>query len=144
MHVRVSRRDWRLSVGTTAKKARARGERVLEDDDGALETYRQITGQTRNTGSAEYYYGVQGAARILTRRGEFDEALKVLNLVDAERLSGGWRGSMLLALGETLAAAGRKDEALKAFRDVLEDESAEAGNRQRAEERIKALNSPAN
>jgi len=119
-------------------------ETVLKDEDAALETYRMIARSKTNTGSAEYYYGVQGAARILTRRGKLDEALEVLNLVGVEKLSGYWRGSMLLALGETLAAAGRKDEAVKAFRDVLEDESAEARNRQRAEKEIEALNSPAN
>jgi tetratricopeptide (TPR) repeat protein len=114
-------------------------ERVLEDDDAALETYREITGQTRNTGSAEYYYGVQGAARILTRRGEFDEALGILNLVDIEKLSGSWRGSMLLARGQTLAAAGRKDEALEAYRAVLADEAALKAHQEAATEAIRGM-----
>jgi tetratricopeptide (TPR) repeat protein len=114
-------------------------ERVLEDDDAALEAYRDITGQTRNTGSAEYYYGVQGAARILTRRGKFDEALASLRLVDIDKLSGYWRGSMLLALGETMAAAGRNDEALAAYRNVLSDDTVTAQHRDAAENAIKAI-----
>jgi tetratricopeptide (TPR) repeat protein len=116
-------------------------ERILEDDDAALETYREITGQTRNTGSAEYFYGVQGAARILTRRGKFDEALEVLDLVDVDKLSGSWRGSMLLARGQTLAAAGRKDEALEAYRRVLADESALKTHQEAAGEAAKELES---
>ena len=46
----------------------------------------------------------------------------------------------LLQLGEPLAAAGRKDEALKACRDLLNDESAAAGHRREAEELIEQLN----
>jgi tetratricopeptide (TPR) repeat protein len=114
-------------------------ERVLEDDRAALETYREIIGQTRNTGSAEYYYDVQGAARILTRRGKFDEALETVNLVDIEKLSGSWRGSMLLARGQTLAAAGRRDEALEAYRGVLADKSALKAHREAATEAIHLL-----
>jgi tetratricopeptide (TPR) repeat protein len=114
-------------------------ERVLEDDDAALETYHEIAAQTRNTGSAEYYYGIQGAARILTRRGKFDEALEVLSLVEAEKLAGSWSGSMLLARGQTLAAAGRKDEALQAFRGVLASKPALDAHRNAAEAAIKQL-----
>jgi len=114
-------------------------EQVLEDDDGALETYREIAGQTRNTGSADFYCGVQGAARILTRRRHYDEALKVLNLADIDNLRGYWRGSMLLALGETLASAGQKDQALATYRVLVADESVEASHRKAAEEKIKTL-----
>ena len=46
---------------------------------------------------------------------------------------------MLLALGETLATAGRQDEALAAYRAAIADDSVEAGHRRTAEERIKAL-----
>jgi len=128
--------EFTSDTGTRMSILRTMGfnrERVLEDDDAALETFREIAGQTRNTGSAEYYYGVQGAARVLTRRGKFDEALEVLNVVDADRLRGYWRGSMLLALGETLAAAGQPDKALAIYRALLADESVEASHRKAAE-----------
>jgi tetratricopeptide (TPR) repeat protein len=114
-------------------------ERILEDDDAALEAYREITNSTKNNGSAEYYYGVQGATRILTRHGKFDEALEVLNLVDIGKLSGSWRGSMLLARAQSLAAAGRKDEASEAYRGVLADESALKAHREAATEAIRLL-----
>jgi hypothetical protein len=114
-------------------------ETVLKNDDLALETYRTIASSKTNTGSAEYFTGLQGAARILTRRGEYDEALKVLKLVDAERLSGSWTGSMLLARGQTLKAAGRKAEALNAYRAVLSSKGALATHRLTAEKAIEQL-----
>ena len=77
-----------------------------QNDDLALKTYRTIASSKTNTGSAEYFTGLQGAARILTRRGEYDEALKVLNLVDAENLGGSWTGSMFLTHSLPLRASG--------------------------------------
>lgn len=106
----------RLSILRTMGSNR---EQVLNNDDLPLEAYRAIAGLNTATGSAEYFTGLQGAARILTRRGEYDEALKVLDLVDAEKLGGSWSGSMLLARARTLEAAGRKPEALNAYRGVL-------------------------
>ena len=114
-------------------------ETVLKDDDLALETYRTIASSKTNTGSAEYFTGLQGAARILTRRGDYAEALKVLSLVDAERLGGSWTSSMLLARGQTLNAAGRKAEALNAYRAVLSSKGALATHRLTAEKAIEQL-----
>ena len=114
-------------------------ETVLKDDDLALETYRTIASSKTNTGSAEYFTGLQGAARILTRRGEYDEALKVLSLVDPEKLGGSWTGSMWLSRGQTLEAAGRKSEALKAYRAVLSSKAAHQAHRKVAEVAIKRL-----
>jgi tetratricopeptide (TPR) repeat protein len=98
-------------------------EENLKNDAAALEAYQQIAGLQRNTGSAEYFRGVVGAARILTKQGQFEEALAVLERVDAENLRGYWRGALLLALGEALEAAGRKEDALVAFRKVLADDT---------------------
>jgi predicted negative regulator of RcsB-dependent stress response len=114
-------------------------ERVLKNDDLALEAYRTIADSTTNTGSAEYFSGLQGAARILTRRGEYDEALQVLDLVDAEKLGGSWSGSMILVRGQTLEAAGRKAEALQAYRAVLSSKQALGTHRNTAETAIKRL-----
>ncbi|MHC4880358.1 MAG: DUF4838 domain-containing protein [Planctomycetota bacterium] len=116
-------------------------ETVLKNDDLALETYRTIASSKTNTGSAEYFTGLQGAARILTRRGEYDEALKVLDFVDPEELGGSWRGSMRLSRGQTLEAAGRKADALKAYRGVVADKSALEPHRRAAEKAAAALES---
>jgi hypothetical protein len=67
--------------------------------------------------------------------------LKVLNLVDLEKLSGSWRGSMRLSCGQTLQAAGRKADSLKAYRDVVTDESASESHRRAAREAAAALES---
>jgi tetratricopeptide (TPR) repeat protein len=116
-------------------------ETVLKNDDLALETYRTIASSKTNTGSAEYFTGLQGAARLLTRRGDYDGALKVLNLVDLEKLGGSWRGSMRLSRGQTLEAAGRKADALKSYRDVVTDESASESHRRAARKAAAALES---
>jgi tetratricopeptide (TPR) repeat protein len=116
-------------------------ETVLKNDDLALETYRTIASSKTNTGSAEYFTGLQGAARLLTRRGDYAEALQVLNLVDPEKLGGSWRGSMRLSRGQTLEAAGRKADALKSYRDVVTDESASESHRGAAKKAAAALES---
>ena len=95
---------------------------------------------SRHKGSATHYRGLQGAARTLLRKGgRFDDAPTALHKADIDRRRGHWRGSMLLALGETLAAAGRQDEALATYRAALADDSVEAGHRKTAEEAIKAI-----
>ena len=100
---------------------------------------KTLASSKTNTGSADYVTGLQGAARIFTRRGEYDEALKVLNLVDAEKLGGSWTASMLLARGRALEAAGRKSEALKSYRAVMSSKGALAAHRRAADEAIKRL-----
>ncbi len=114
-------------------------EANLRNDETALEAYRKNFESKRRIGSADEFRSVQSAARILTRRGKFDEALATLQRADVETLKGFWRHSMLLAQGHTLTAAGRKDEAMKAFRKILEDKSAAAGQRREAEEQIEKL-----
>ena len=56
-----------------------------------------------------------------------------------DNIRGYWRGSMLCALGETLVAAGRKDEALAAYRSVLADDSVEQVHRKNAETAVQSL-----
>ena len=114
-------------------------ETNLKDDDAALEAYRQNYVSKKTIGAANEFRSLQGAARILMRRGKFDEALATLSRANIEKLEGFWRHAMLLSLGETLAAAGRKDEALAAYRAALADDSVEAGHRTTAEEAIKAI-----
>ncbi|MGC9319072.1 MAG: hypothetical protein ACP5KN_13650, partial [Armatimonadota bacterium] len=114
-------------------------ETNLHDDEGALEAYR-LNYETKATiGAANEFRSVQNAAGILARRGEFDEALATLQRANIEGLTGYWRYAMLLSLGQTLAAAGRTDEALAAYREVLQAEDASSHHRQAAEEAVHAL-----
>ena len=82
---------------------------------------------------------MQGIARIQTRRGKFDEALTVLRKVEIDKLSGYWRGSMLLAVGDTLRAAGRKDDAATIYKSVIADETTDLRLRKIAEESLAQL-----
>ena len=84
-------------------------ETVLRNDDLALETEGAIASSKTGTGSSEYCSCLQGAARLLTRRCDYAEPLKVLNLIDPDKLGESWRGFRQPARDKTLAAAGRND-----------------------------------
>ena len=114
-------------------------ETTLADDDKALEIYRQIAESGKNTGSAEYYYGLLGAVRILTKQKHCDDALALLDSVDTGKLKGTWLGSFLLARGDTLSAAGRTGEALAAYRNLLASDSMIPQHREKAEAAIRAM-----
>jgi tetratricopeptide (TPR) repeat protein len=122
----------RLSIQSTLADTY---EKVLEDDDKAIQVYQEIVQTSSNAGSADYFSAVQGTARVLTRRGDFDKALKVFNLIDMQNLHGYWRGSMLLARGSTLTAAGRNKEALQIYRAMQDDPRIEARHKSEAKSR---------
>ena len=114
---------------------------TLKDDARALAAYREIIGMTGQKNTSTYYNGIQAAAHILRKSGKFDDALATLRIVEIDKLLGPWRGSMLLALGETLHAAGRKDEALGAYKSVLTDPTVEPRDRKAAEKGIQDIQS---
>ncbi|MDP6505965.1 MAG: hypothetical protein QF886_20245, partial [Planctomycetota bacterium] len=126
----------RISILTTMGNNR---ETNLQDDGAALEAFRQNYESKKGIGAADEYRSLQGAARILARQGKIDEALATLNRADIEKQKGYWRHAMLLSLGEVLEAAGRKAEALKAYRNVQADESALKSHREKAGEAIKSM-----
>ncbi len=114
-------------------------EMNLQDDDAALEAYRRNYEAKETIGAANEFRSVQNAARILTRQGRLDEALATIHRANIEELKGYWRHAMLLSLGETLAAAGRTDEALSACREVLGAENAQSHHREAAEDAVRKL-----
>ena len=130
--------DSRTRLSLLGAIARNR-ETVLKNEDLALETYREIAASTANRGSADYYFGLQGAARLLTERKQFAEALNILDQVDAEKLGGSWSATMHFSRAETLAAAGKKAEAVKAYLAVLKNKSASQALRTRAETALQEL-----
>jgi tetratricopeptide (TPR) repeat protein len=113
-------------------------ETLLKNDAAALDAYRRIVEQKKNTGSADYFRGIQGAAGILTRSGKFNDALAVLRQVEIDKLHGFWRASLFRTLADTLNAADRREEALDAYREVLKETKAAAADRRAAEDAIKA------
>ncbi|MFK5924920.1 MAG: DUF4838 domain-containing protein [Verrucomicrobiota bacterium] len=115
-------------------------EKNLKDQKAALKAYQQLMDENSSgSGYSEYLGGVQAAARILRDQKKYDESLIALRHVDESKLRGSWKASMLYATGETLAAAGRKDEALKAFRAVIADKAANKPHHKKAQEAIKSL-----
>ena len=114
-------------------------ENNLKDDAAALGAYQQIAEASKNTGSATHYRGIQCAARMLRKDGEFEKALATLRKIDIAKLRGYWHGSMLLALGETLKTAGRNDEALAAYQEVLADDTVIPQHREAAQKAIQAM-----
>ncbi len=114
-------------------------ETNLKDDIAALATYHEIIDNAKQLGSADQFNAVQGIARIQTRLGKFDEALAALHKVEIDQLRGYWRGSMLLAVGDTLRAAGRKEDAATTYNSVIADESTDPRLRKVAEDSLAKL-----
>lgn len=81
-----------LRVRESAMLALAQNrETNLKDDAKALEAYEAIVANKTRIGGADEYSALQGIARIQTRRGQFDEALKTLNRAEPEKLQGIWK-----------------------------------------------------
>jgi len=70
-------------------------ENNLKDDAKALEAYQAIVEGRTRIGGADEYAALQGIARVLTRKGRFDEALAVLDKADIQNLKGVWRDNLL-------------------------------------------------
>jgi tetratricopeptide (TPR) repeat protein len=66
-------------------------ETNLKDDSKALEAYEAILEGKTRLGGADEYSALLGIARIQTRRGQFDEALKTLERADPQNLKGVWK-----------------------------------------------------
>ncbi len=81
-------------------------ENNLGDDDRAFEAYDAIVGGRERIGGANHFYALQGLARILTKRGQFDEALKTLDRANPEKLQGSWKENILRSIEEVEEARG--------------------------------------
>jgi len=114
-------------------------EENLRDADRALAAYRRVAGMHSRRGSAVYFRGLIATARLLRQRGQFDEAMAVLSRVDVDELRGYWRGALLLARGETLRAAGKTDDALAAYQDILKANDSHPKHKADAREQINEI-----
>ena len=79
----------------------------LKDDAKALEAYDSILEGKIRIGGADEYAALQGIARIQTRRGQFDEALKTLNRTDPDKLQGVWKTNIARSIEEVQKARQR-------------------------------------
>ena len=75
-------------------------EQVLGEDDKALEAYNLIVKDLERFGGSEQFGALQGIARIQTRKGQFDEALKTLNRANPEKLQGTWKKTILQSIDD--------------------------------------------
>jgi tetratricopeptide (TPR) repeat protein len=114
-------------------------EANLKDEDGALTGYHAVIDNAKYLGSSTQFYSVHGIANILSKRGKFDEALATLKLVNHEKAGGFWHDQFRLWIAGTLHAAGRKDEALAAYREIIADKSSDPRLRKVAEESLASL-----
>jgi len=130
--------DSRIRVNILATMGDNR-ERNLKDEDAALEAYRKNYESKKSIGGADEFRSVDRAARILTRQGKFDEAFDAIRRANIDKINGWWKHTMLLSLGNTLAAAGRKDEALAAYQKVVADKRAHIIHRKAAEQAIRKI-----
>lgn len=82
-------------------------ERNLRDDDAALAAYHAIIDNRRQIGGADEFAALQGIARILTRKGRFDEARAILDRANPDKLQGTWRERILQSIEEVQQAKDR-------------------------------------
>ncbi len=114
-------------------------EYTLKNDEAALAAYHEIIDSSKQLGSADQFYAVQGIARIETRRGKYKAALSALRRVDIAKQGGFWRGSLLMSLADTQRAAGLKAEAIATYKSIVADETTDARFRKTAEESLSKL-----
>jgi tetratricopeptide (TPR) repeat protein len=118
-------------------------EENLKDDEKALAAHRRaIEILRKKPGGAGRLLAGLGAADYLRRRGMLDEALAALELMNPHDHRGSWHGRILCALGATLEQAGRKQEALAAYKEILTDDAVHPSSRETAEKAIGRLNAP--
>ena len=110
--------DKRLRISILVQLGHNR-ETNLKDDLGALAAYRLNFEGKERIGGAEEFRSVQQAARILSRLGKHEDALKTLARIDAAKQTGSWRATTYAIQGDFLTAAGRKPEARAAYQNAL-------------------------
>ncbi|MDH4452737.1 MAG: DUF4838 domain-containing protein [Verrucomicrobiota bacterium] len=70
-------------------------ENNLKNDETALAAYNAIVEGRTHIGGASEFTALQGIARIHTRKGQFDEALKTLHRAEPDKLQGVWKTNIL-------------------------------------------------
>ena len=75
-------------------------EQNLRDDDAALIAYRSIIDGRQRIGGADEYSALLGCARILTRKGRYNDALELLNWAGPDNAPGIWGERIRKAIEE--------------------------------------------
>ena len=75
-------------------------ERNLGNDVRAYEAFDAIVSGRERIGGSHQFHALQGIARIQTKRGQFDEALKTLDRANTDKLEGTWKKNILKSIEE--------------------------------------------
>ena len=108
----------------------------LSDDDGALSRFHEIIDNQKQLGSATQFDAVHGIAIILSKRGQHDQALATLKLVDHNQVGGIWRDNFRLWTADALQAAGKTTDTKTALHQMLNDPSTDKRLRRLIEKRL--------
>ncbi len=112
---------------------------LLNDNAKAMETYRLVY-KTRN--EYKQAYAAIAVAGILTSQKEFDAAIQELQKVPLAKMdTPQWRGTMLIAYGNTYAAQGKKPEAIAKYQEALQVKGLPAYHKTTCEKALQELQS---
>ncbi|MEM1440829.1 MAG: hypothetical protein AAGF67_00705 [Verrucomicrobiota bacterium] len=113
-------------------------EVVLQDEELALEAWLEVA-EANTTGGSDFYTWLQGAARLLAKKGDYEKAFQILDRVDPAKLAGSWSVAMQLSRADVFTAAGKEDEAVALYREIVENPDAQRAMKERAEEALEEL-----
>jgi len=112
-------------------------QHLLKDDARAVAAYRR-TYKTRNI--YKRCHAAMAVARILSRQNKHAEALQELERLGPDRVTiPYWRGLLLCAYGDVLAAAGSNAEAIAKYREALQLEGVSPGTKKACEKALKHI-----
>ena len=123
--------DSRIQVTIRTMMAQNR-ETHLNDETGAIPLYLTNIEGKKGIGGADEFRSLERVAAILVKQGNFTAAMALYDAVDFEKQTGFWLHEMLISRGNTMSAAGRKDEAKALYRRVVDDNSASETHRKRS------------
>jgi tetratricopeptide (TPR) repeat protein len=112
----------------------------LHDENAALSRYHEIIDPAPQLGSSTQFEAVHGFATILSKRGQHDAALAVLQRVDFEKTGGFWRDQFRFWIAQTLQDAGKTDLAKASYEAILKDASTDPRLRKVIEEALHTEN----
>jgi len=110
----------------------------LNDEPQALDAYLKAI-KAANAGGWIKSTATVSAAGILRKQGKFDEAFRILENAGAGKMDGYWGFVMLCSWADTLAAQGKKAEAIAKYREALSLKGINEAQKKEAENVLQSL-----
>lgn len=111
----------------------------VKDDAKAVAAYLKAYEYVRDPNSYVTCSAIISAAAVQRAQGKPDDALSTLSKIDTSKVSGYWRGAVLAAMGDTLAAQGKKADAAARFTEAAAVQGIPEGSRKDWEKRARDL-----